>query len=199
MSSRPVNRSLEERASFYVPALDGLRAISFAVVFLSHGGLSAYVPAGAGVSCFFFLSGFLITTLLEKEWRRSGAISILSFYQRRALPILPPMYLVYSLCLTITGLIPKPSAGLTGGAVLAQLAYATNYYLVPAGNEEHVPLGTQVLWSRWRLPYRLPSLCWFTLLSIFPWPKCGGGCIRPQFRCDWKESLSSKTCTDRHG
>ena len=48
-----------------IPSLDGIRALSFLVVFVAHAGLERYVPGGFGVTVFFFLSGYLITTLLR--------------------------------------------------------------------------------------------------------------------------------------
>ena len=41
---------------------------------------------------FFVLSGFLIVSLLLRERRELGAISLRKFYARRALRILPPFY-----------------------------------------------------------------------------------------------------------
>ena len=43
----------------YIPGLDGIRAIAFLMVLLSHAGLGRSYTGGTGVSIFFFLSGFL--------------------------------------------------------------------------------------------------------------------------------------------
>ncbi len=76
----------------YRPALDGMRGVAVLVVV----GLHMYVPflAGGylGVDIFFVLSGFLITSLLLEEWRRSGRISFRDFYLRRALRLLPALF-----------------------------------------------------------------------------------------------------------
>ncbi len=60
--------------------------------------LAALVPLTAahlGVTVFFVVSGFLITTLLLRERERTGGrISLLAFYRRRALRIFPA-YLVF--------------------------------------------------------------------------------------------------------
>lgn len=48
--------------------------------------------AHIGVLTFFVLSGFLITSLLIEERRRSGAISLRRFYLRRLLRIIPVVY-----------------------------------------------------------------------------------------------------------
>jgi peptidoglycan/LPS O-acetylase OafA/YrhL len=72
-----------------IPALDSLRALAFAAVFLHH---AYHIPLlWAGVDCFFVLSGLLITTILKTQSRNLGALK--SFYVRRARRILPPYVL----------------------------------------------------------------------------------------------------------
>jgi hypothetical protein len=66
----------------YIPSLDGLRAVSIVIVFLSHVGLGRVVPGLFGVTVFFFLSGYLITTLLRLEWERQGRIDLKQFWMR---------------------------------------------------------------------------------------------------------------------
>ena len=65
------------------PALDGLRAVAVMVVVLFHAKFS-WIPGGfLGVSTFFTLSGFLITSLLLREWSRRGGIALRTFWRRR--------------------------------------------------------------------------------------------------------------------
>jgi len=47
------------------------------------------MPGSLGVTIFFFISGFLITTLLIREQEAAGAINLRHFYLRRYLRILP--------------------------------------------------------------------------------------------------------------
>src|SRR5437868_12058776 len=87
-----------------IPSLDGLRAISILLVIVGHiydgayGGYSrnplwiVFGNAGLGVTVFFVISGFLITTLLLREHERDGGISLRNFYVRRAFRILPAFY-----------------------------------------------------------------------------------------------------------
>jgi peptidoglycan/LPS O-acetylase OafA/YrhL len=81
--------------------LDGLRAVSIALVMLAHsraapgfprwlGGVADRGPFG--VTVFFVLSGFLITWLLLREDDTTRGIDLKRFYMRRALRILPPAY-----------------------------------------------------------------------------------------------------------
>ena len=71
------------------PALDGLRAVAVTLVLLFHAGLT-WMPAGyLGVSVFFTLSGFLITSLLLHEHAATGRISAREFYARRIRRLMP--------------------------------------------------------------------------------------------------------------
>lgn len=77
----------------YVPALDGLRAVSIAFVIIGHCGLEHRVPGGFGVTLFFFISGLLISRLLLVELQHTGRISLPRFYFMRFLRLMPALYL----------------------------------------------------------------------------------------------------------
>lgn len=134
-----------EAAALHIPSLDGIRALSFGLVFAGHAGLDRIVPAGFGVTVFFFLSGYLITTLLRRELDRTGTVSLKSFYIRRALRILPPFYLVLTLALAgwWVGVLPRPGEPQSIAAVLFHYA---NYYIVQNDNQGFLT-GTGVYWS----------------------------------------------------
>ena len=73
----------------YQPALDGLRAVAVSAVLLFHLGVP-WMPGGyLGVSVFFTLSGFLITTLLIRERVSTGRIDSRAFYTRRLRRLMP--------------------------------------------------------------------------------------------------------------
>jgi peptidoglycan/LPS O-acetylase OafA/YrhL len=57
-----------------------------------------------GVSIFFAISGYLITTLLMREWFRAGTVSLRSFYLRRALRIFPAFYTYLFVMVVLTRL-----------------------------------------------------------------------------------------------
>jgi peptidoglycan/LPS O-acetylase OafA/YrhL len=90
-----------------IPGLDGIRALSIILVLFAHltDGITPWSRYGAfGVESFFVLSGYLITWLLCMEEDKRGAISLLSFYMRRALRILPPAFL-YIAVASLIGLL----------------------------------------------------------------------------------------------
>ena len=130
---------------FEIPSLDGIRLVAFLWVFLAHAGLDRVVPGGFGVTIFFFLSGYLITTLLRREHDRYRSVSLRHFYMRRAVRIWPAFYLVLfiGLALTLAGALP---GDLRATSVLAQVVHFGNYGVIANGSE-HVVIGTEVYWS----------------------------------------------------
>ena len=86
----------------HLPSLDGLRAISFMIVFISHLGFMDSRPGGFGVSVFFVVSGYLITTLIIREYQKYGNVSLARFYGRRTARIFPGMYITLLLCGILT-------------------------------------------------------------------------------------------------
>jgi peptidoglycan/LPS O-acetylase OafA/YrhL len=93
-------RAPDSRARLeYQPALDGVRAVAVAMVLLFHAGFGWMRAGYLGVSIFFTLSGFLITSLLLREGRASGNLDLGRFYARRLRRLLPASIL----CLTFIG------------------------------------------------------------------------------------------------
>jgi peptidoglycan/LPS O-acetylase OafA/YrhL len=137
---------LHSRQSGVIPSLDGIRAISVLIVVLGHSGLSSLVPGGLGVTIFFFLSGYLISTLMLAEHERTGRINILHFYARRALRLMPPLIVSLAIAygLTYFGWL---GGGITGEGLAAQLFYFANYYGLFLDPGKTVPDGTGTLWS----------------------------------------------------
>lgn len=89
----------------YIPALDGLRALSILLVIASHeiGPVTSQIGRDfngwIGVDVFFVISGFLISSILLKESKKHGdalaaKFSLGNFYARRWLRICP-VYYVY--------------------------------------------------------------------------------------------------------
>jgi peptidoglycan/LPS O-acetylase OafA/YrhL len=144
--SRPDSRRPSWLDGGRVPALDGLRAASIVLVLLEHSSLSTGFPAipktvrlGAigivGVSMFFAISGFLITLLLAREWRRSGTVSMRGFYRRRALRILPAYvaFLLVAFVLTRLDVVSLTSRDWVGA-----LTYTMNFVMNPTWEVGHI-------------------------------------------------------------
>ena len=95
------------RATRHFVGLDALRATAVLLVVVHHSALPALeiLHGYLGVTIFFVISGFLITTLSLREERSRGQVSLRAFYVRRTLRIFPLYYLVLAVyCVLILGL-----------------------------------------------------------------------------------------------
>jgi peptidoglycan/LPS O-acetylase OafA/YrhL len=82
--------AVPRRSGFaYQPALDGVRALAVAMVLVFHAGFGWMSGGYVGVSVFFTLSGYLITSLALVEHERTGALDVRAFYGRRIRRLLP--------------------------------------------------------------------------------------------------------------
>ncbi len=128
-----------------IPSLDGIRAIAIALVFFAHSGLQNLVPGGLGVTIFFVLSGYLITTLLRAEYCATQTIDFSMFYLRRLLRLMPPLLLVISAAVLLSqlGVI---DGHFSGTGLLSVLFYFGNYFVI-AHDFAGIPAGVGVVWS----------------------------------------------------
>jgi peptidoglycan/LPS O-acetylase OafA/YrhL len=178
----------DRRSSTYQPALDGVRAVAVTVVLLFHLGLR-WMPAGyLGVSVFFTLSGYLITTLLLRELHAGdGEVSFARFYARRARRLLPASWVVLVAVLGVRllggfALVPNLRAELLGALLQVfnwvQLAGTTSYGAL-FGRAAAL---TSPLEHYWSLAIEEQFyLVWpFTLVALFRWSsRRGRGVLGP--------------------
>ena len=75
----------------YAPGLDGVRALAVAAVVAYHAGVPHLGGGWIGVDVFFVVSGYLVTTLLQNEWERTGRVRPAAFWRRRARRLLPAL------------------------------------------------------------------------------------------------------------
>jgi peptidoglycan/LPS O-acetylase OafA/YrhL len=123
-----------------IPSLDGLRAISIALVLFGHlagAGLPFFFGGGAslGVTVFFVISGYLITGLLVGEYERTGRISLRRFYVRRTLRIFPAFYVFVLVVVVMNAL---GFVQLERGDLTAAVTYSMNYLYHRAWTFGHV-------------------------------------------------------------
>jgi peptidoglycan/LPS O-acetylase OafA/YrhL len=118
------------------PELDGLRGIAILLVLGAHTQTPGFPDgaAGTGVTLFFVLSGFLITSLLLAELGRSGRVDLRIFYGRRALRLVPGLVAVLVVVAILASLRFMPPAAMAGTdyrtAVLGAGTYLANWFAV---------------------------------------------------------------------
>lgn len=122
----------------YFASLDGLRCISILLVIWHHalGSQPGYLSRGyLGVGLFFVISGFLITTLLLRERRKTGSVALGQFYMRRTLRIFPLYFAVLGLYTALVwAMRPQSEADAQARATFfhnlpAFLTYTSNWFV----------------------------------------------------------------------
>lgn len=140
----PAHRIKPVAAERHLRSLDGIRAVSIAMVLLGHlwgtrgfpkmdFGVGDY--AHLGVVVFFVISGFLITSLLFAEHEKTGRVSLKLFYARRALRIFPASYCYITIIsiLWLTGAFDWGASNLLHAAT-----YTVNYVVSPSWHIGHL-------------------------------------------------------------
>jgi peptidoglycan/LPS O-acetylase OafA/YrhL len=111
----------------HLESLDGVRGVSILLVLLSHTSIPGLEAAGGiGVDIFFVLSGFLITTILVREYDGRGSVSLTEFYKRRSLRLFPALLLM---CLLFVAYSAVFSSDISKRLreVMEGLLYVTNW------------------------------------------------------------------------
>lgn len=88
------NRSADGIGVMFVPDKAAMlhNAVENYALRIANPIIDSFNRSGDGVGIFFVLSGFLITTLLLKEYEQAGKVKLFDFYLRRTFRILPPLY-----------------------------------------------------------------------------------------------------------
>lgn len=115
----------------YNPAFDGLRWIAMAVMLAFHAGFSWGQGAAFGLSQFFTLSGFLITSLLLRGRDAAGRLDLKRFWTRRFRRLMPAaMMTLAGIVVFATWFADGSQLAKLPGQVTSALFYVVNWYFV---------------------------------------------------------------------
>ncbi len=135
----------------YLAGLDGLRAISVFAVIFYHANISWAVGGYLGVESFFVISGYLITSLLLKEYLASDRINLSRFWLRRARRLLPALCLVLVVVVLLAGWLAPDALPRLREDIPGAMLYASNWVFVsreiPYFEQFGRPPLLQHLWS----------------------------------------------------
>jgi len=139
--------------SAYEPSLDGMRGVCIAAVVLYHGcaqaGLVGWVRGGfIGVSVFFTLSGFLITSLLLREHSATGHIQLSQFWARRLRRLWPAAFVVVAAVIALS--VAGPLAARSSDTVAATWN-VTNWHVIVGGQSNLLQTIVGPLGPTWSL------------------------------------------------
>jgi peptidoglycan/LPS O-acetylase OafA/YrhL len=126
----PTGRTPPPPLTRRAPALDGLRTIAILAVVLYHLHVPQFEGGFIGVTVFFVLSGFLITTLLLGERRRTGRVRLGSFWRKRLLRLYPALLVFVAVGLLLWNWVGdyKGASFSAGEAGVIALTYTGNLF-----------------------------------------------------------------------
>lgn len=146
----PLTMSTQHRHP-HISGLDGLRAVAVSLVLVYHL-FPPLLPGGyLGVDIFFVISGFLISTLLFREWSINGRINLRGFWKRRARRLLP--------ALSLTLLVSTAVGFVVGGDVLFRireqvfgaLFFVSNWVFIGSGTDYFAQDTPELFRNTWSL------------------------------------------------
>ncbi|MDG4764769.1 acyltransferase family protein [Solwaraspora sp. WMMD406] len=109
--------------------IEGLRAVAVLLVVLYHAGVPLFGGGYVGVDVFYVISGFVVTTVLLREYATHGTISIVGFYARRARRLLPAAVLVLLATLAAAWWWLPLQVQWIATQAIASAAYCVNFLL----------------------------------------------------------------------
>ncbi len=151
------------------PDLEGLRAVAVVLVLLFHAGVPGFGGGYVGVDVFFVLSGFLITGLLVRELQRTGTVSLVNFYARRARRLLPAAALALAVTVIASAWLLPPLLvpGVATDGIAAALYSANMRYALQATDYLQAELAPSPLLHFWSLGVEEQFYLFWPALLLF--------------------------------
>lgn len=153
--------------------IDGLRALAILPILLLHAGVTGVRGGFVGVDIFFVISGYLITAIMTRDMA-AGRFSLVRFYQRRAVRLVPALLVMMTATLAVGAatLLPHPLRDLGRSAVAAALFVSnihfyltTDYFNAAADAKPLVHSWSLAVEEQFYLVYP------FLLLAVRGWPR----------------------------
>jgi len=134
-----------------LPGLDGLRALAIVLV-LAYHLFPGLAPGGfLGVDVFLVVSGYLITSLLVEEHRRTGRIALRRFWERRARRLLPALLLVITVTVSVATLLGGDVLVGIAWQLVGALTFSYNWFAIGAGADYLTQTSPELFRHLWSL------------------------------------------------
>lgn len=134
-----------------IAGLDSLRAIAVGMVIAYHFFPQAMPGGFIGVDVFFVISGFLITSLLLREFQVTRHISLRDFWLRRARRLLPALALMVTVTAAAAGIIGQDATvGLTS-QLFGAATFSSNWVYIAQDTSYSATLTPALFANLWSL------------------------------------------------
>ncbi len=136
----------------YEPGVDGIRAFAVLAVVAYHFGWLSTPGGFLGVDVFFTISGYLITSLLVAEYRRTGRIDVREFWKRRARRLLPALFVFLAVTAAYVAAFVPTEVDRVQRELIPALGYFTNWFLIGYNESYFETFARPSLWRHlWSL------------------------------------------------
>ncbi len=150
-TTTPTYTGTPTTATTHLDGLDGLRALAIGAVLVYHLDPS-WLPGGfLGVDVFFVVSGFLITTLLQREALAHGRIAFGRFWTRRARRLIPALVVCVVVSTVAARVAHHDMVVHIGRQILGALTFSTNWVEIAAGSSYFDQTAPQLFMNFWSL------------------------------------------------
>jgi len=162
---------MSSRTIEYRPALDGLRAYAVVAVVLYHSGatssLTGLAPGGfLGVSVFFTLSGYLVTTLLVRKSSSPSGFVLGDFWARRLRRLAPVSIVVIAAAVLLSS---RFWPGMQWTEAAAGLFGWSNWNVIGAGEDDLIRTIVGPLGPYWSLAVEEQFYVILTIAVLIAW------------------------------
>ena len=127
-------RPVSNAQTYWRPDIQGLRALAVCLVLAFHMGLP--LPGGfMGVDIFFVISGFVISSLLMRQYSTYGQLDLKDFYRRRFWRLIPALSLLVTGVCAVSIFVQSPFGDQTAtartgvGAMLVSANWVIGRYI----------------------------------------------------------------------
>lgn len=131
--------------------LDGVRALAVIAVVVYHANANWLSGGFFGVDLFFVISGYLITSIVVRQWQLTGGIDLRHFWLRRARRLLPAVVVLIAVVIAVSTVAAPDALARLSGDVPAALGYVTNWWFIFHKDSYFAAVGRppllQHLWS----------------------------------------------------
>ena len=108
----------------YYAAIDGLRLIAIIAVVIYHANPTRLPGGFAGVTLFFVITGYLLTSSIDRQLHDGGKFSYLDHLKRRVERLLPPMLALAGIVAVLSLIFARPLTSTHSMSVEPQLLQA---------------------------------------------------------------------------